>query len=261
MERHSNYRVCKKCGSTVFIEQLDDNFYICPVCGEYFLMPARDRIDILSDINTFHELYAENYTYEYEAFPQYISKLEDARSYSKENEAVICGTCDVLGQRCLIFVMEPFFMMGSMGRVSGEKIALCFEYGMKEELPIVGVCSSSGVRVQEGVKALVQMVKVMEVYRKYSLTGNMFISLLSNHTLGGVAASFAMSADIILAEPNAIIGLTGKKIIKHFDAHKADSNFQNANVLIKNGSIDCIVERQNQREVIAALLSIKCSKR
>ena len=115
--------------------------------------------------------------------------------------------------------------------------------------------------MQEGVKALAQMVKVMEVYRKYSLTGNMFISLLSNYTLGGVAASFALSADIILAEPNAIIGLTGKKIIQHFGAHKSDSNFQNANVLVKNGSIDCIVERQNQREVIAALLSIKCSKR
>ncbi len=245
----------KKCEKAVFQTQLERESMSCPYCGKYTSMSARDRVNFLSDRNTFCEMY-QNYLTIANEFPGYLEKLERAKTFSKEQEAVICGTCNILGHSCAIFSMEPYFMMGSLSKVVGEKVTLCFEYATAKGLPVLGVCTSSGVRLQEGLSALMQMAKIMVAVREHSDKGNLFISLLTNPTLGGVSASFAMSADIILAEPDSTIGLTGRKIVERFGKEKIPDNFQKAEQLLQCGYIDCIVERQEQRGIIANLLSI-----
>lgn len=248
-------RKCKKCGRDILRVSLERNFMSCPYCGKYIGMSARDRVDFLSDRNTFCEMY-QNYLPLANEFPGYLEKLEKAKIISKEEEAVICGTCNILGHRCVIFSMEPHFMMGSLSKIVGEKITLSFEYATAKGLPILGICTSCGVRLQEGLGALMQMAKITVAVREHSDKGNLFIALLTDPTLGGVSASFAMSADIILAEPDSTIGLTGRKLVERFGGEKIPDNFQKAEQLLQCGCIDCIVERQEQKRTIANLLSI-----
>lgn len=216
---------------------------------------ARNRIDILCDEDSFCEMFADFYTVAND-FPNYADKLRVAIRCSNEREAVVCGTCTIMGQKCIIFVMETQFMMGSMGRVVGEKITRCFEFATEQRLPVVGVCASGGVRVQEGLLSLMQMAKVMGALQKHGDNGNLFISLLTNPTLGGVAASFAMNGDIILAEPGITVGLSGKRIVENVEGKELPSDFQKVEGILESGYIDYIVERQEQRERIGSLLKL-----
>lgn len=216
---------------------------------------ARRHLEELCDKDSFCELFNNLYTIAND-FPNYAEKLQIAIECSNETEAVICGTCTIMKQRCVIFIMESYFMKGSMGKTVGEKITRCFEFATEWNLPVVGICASGGVRVQEGLISLMQMAKIMCALQKHSNQGNLFISLLTNPTLGGVTASFAMNGDIILAEPGITVGFAGKRIVESVQREKLPSDFQKIERLFEKGYIDCIVERKQQKEKIGSLLKL-----
>jgi acetyl-CoA carboxylase carboxyl transferase subunit beta len=177
------------------------------------------------------------------AFPEYDEKLERAKKESKEQEAVITGVCSIGGYPCAIFVMEPRFIMGSMGRIVGEKITRIFEYATKKSLPVVGYTVSGGARMQEGILSLLQMAKVSGAVKYHSDAGNLYLTVLTNPTTGGVTASFAMQGDIIISEPDALIGFAGPRVIEQ-------------TILQKLGFIDGIIERKDQKDYIAKILKL-----
>ena len=189
-------------------------------------------------------------------FPGYPKKLETARTASGELEAVICGEAAIGGQRCCLFVMDPYFMMGSMGTVVGEKITRLFEYAMAHRLPVVGYTVSGGARMQEGILSLMQMAKTSAAVRRHSDAGLFYLVVLTNPTTGGVTASFAMEGDIHLAEPGATIGFAGPRVIEQTTRKKLPPGFQTAEFLLDHGFVDAIVPRSGQRKALAQLLRL-----
>lgn len=243
---------CKKCGKEVFA----GSNYICPECGAYFRMPARKRINYITDSGTFKELYDDLKSKNIINFPDYDDKLEKAQKSSGENEAVICGTCDIKGQRCAIFVMDSSFMMASMGTVVGEKITRIFEYAAEKNLPVVGFTASGGARMQEGILSLMQMAKVSGAVKRHSDSGNLYITVLTDPTTGGVTASFAMEGDIIIAEPKALVGFAGARIIQQTTGQTLPDGFQRSEFLLEHGFVDIIEERQNLPSLLSKLLKM-----
>ncbi len=190
------------------------------------------------------------------SFPEYDEKIEKARKESRECEAVITGVCKIGGYPCAVFVMEPRFIMGSMGSIVGEKITRVFEYATKKHLPVIGYTVSGGARMQEGIISLLQMAKVSGAVKNHSDAGNLYLTVLTNPTTGGVTASFAMLGDIIIAEPNALIGFAGPRVIEQTIRQKLPANFQRAEYLLKTGFIDDIVGRREQKAYLARVLKI-----
>ncbi|MGX8700760.1 acetyl-CoA carboxylase, carboxyltransferase subunit beta [Caproiciproducens sp.] len=248
--------LCPSCKQTLFTGALNENSNVCPKCGYHFRMNARQRISMLTDENTFEELYGGILSKNPIDFPGYPEKIKHARLESAEKEAVVCGTARIGGNGCALFVMEPRFMMGSMGTVVGEKITRIFEYARDHSLPVVGCTVSGGARMQEGILSLMQMAKTSGAVKLHSDAGNLYIAVLTDPTTGGVTASFAMEADIILAEPNALIGFAGPRVIEQTIRQKLPPGFQRAEFLLEKGFVDAIVERKNQRKQIARLLSL-----
>lgn len=248
--------LCPSCKKTLFTGALNENCNVCPKCGYHFHMNARQRISMLTDDNTFQELYGGILSKNPIGFPNYPEKIKHARLESAEKEAVVCGTAAIGGNACALFVMEPRFMMGSMGTVVGEKITRIFEYALAHSLPVVGYTVSGGARMQEGILSLMQMAKTSGAVKLHSDAGNLYIAVLTDPTTGGVTASFAMEADIILAEPKALIGFAGPRVIEQTIRQKLPAGFQRAEFLLEKGFVDAIVERKNQRKQIAALLSL-----
>lgn len=248
--------LCPSCKKTLFTGALNENCNVCPKCGYHFRMNARQRISMLTDENTFQELYGGMLSKNPIDFPNYPEKIKHARLESAEKEAVVCGTAAIGGNSCALFVMEPRFMMGSMGTVVGEKITRIFEYALAHSLPVVGYTVSGGARMQEGILSLMQMAKTSGAVKLHSDAGNLYIAVLTDPTTGGVTASFAMEADIILSEPNALIGFAGPRVIEQTIRQKLPAGFQRAEFLLEKGFVDAIVERKNQRKQIAGLLSL-----
>ena len=245
---------CPKCGKEVPITELWSNSYVCR-CGHYFRMSARQRIDFLTDKDGFEELFADMESENLLDFPGYTDKLQLIRKSTGEKEAVICGTGTINGEKCALFVMNPYFMMGSMGTVVGEKITLLFEYATEHGLPVVGCTVSGGARMQEGLLSLMQMAKTSGAVRQHSEKGNLYITMLTDPTTGGVTASFAMEGDIILAEPRATIGFAGARVIEQTVRKKLPQGFQTAEFLLEHGFVDAIVPRSRQKKVISWLLA------
>jgi acetyl-CoA carboxylase carboxyl transferase subunit beta len=189
-------------------------------------------------------------------FPGYDEKLEAARLQSAESDSVICGECSIDGVRVGIFSMESSFMMGSMGSVAGEKITRTFERALADGLPVIGFAVSGGARMQEGMISLMQMAKTSGAVKRHSDAGNLYICVLTDPTTGGVTASFAMEADIILAEPNALIGFAGPRVIEQTIRKKLPSGFQRAEFQLEHGFIDNIVFRKRQKSYISKLLEM-----
>ena len=187
-------------------------------------------------------------------------KLINANLESKENEAVITGVAKIGGYACAIFVMEPYFMMGSMGCVVGEKITRIFEYATENKIPVLGFTLSGGARMQEGILSLMQMAKTSGAVKKHSDDGNLYITVLTDPTTGGVTASFAMEGDIIIAEPHALVGFAGPRVIEQTIRQKLPEGFQRAEFLLKNGFVDAIVPRNEQKSYITKLLSFHKSE-
>lgn len=257
-EKTGNSRVvnCSKCGAELSVSKIRKNNFICPKCGHYFSVRARRRILMLTDRRSFMELDRELKPMNVLNFPGYEDKLSAAEEKSRENESVICGYGKIGGIKCCIFSMEARFMMGSMGAVTGEKITRLFEYATINNLPVLGVIVSGGARMQEGMISLMQMSKVSAAVKKHSDKGNLYISLLTNPTTGGVDASFAMQGDIILAEPRARIGFAGPRVIEKTLKQQLPEGFQLAEQVLKCGFIDDIVPRDKQKKYITKILRI-----
>ena len=248
--------LCPKCKSTLFTSSLNENCRICTKCGYHFRMNARQRVNFISDNDTFSELFADMHSKNPIEFPNYTEKLKHARLESAQKEAVVCGTAKIGGFDCALFVMEPNFMMGSMGTVVGDKITLLFEYATKKSLPVIGFVVSGGARMQEGILSLMQMAKTSGAVKLHSDAGNLYIAVLTDPTTGGVTASFGMEADITLSEPNALIGFAGPRVIEQTMRQKLPAGFQRAEFLVEKGFVDSVVNRKDEKKLISKLLSL-----
>lgn len=246
---------CPICKSIDTKRNIARNKMVCPSCNHHFRIGARTRIKALCDKETFVEMFTNIYTEDPLQFPGYEVKMENARKSSNEAEGVLCGTAQFRGKKCAIFVMEPQFMMGSMGSVVGEKIARTFEYAADNGLPVVGFTCSGGARMQEGILSLMQMAKVSGAVDYHSKRGGLYITVLTDPTTGGVSASFAMLGDIILSEPNATIGFAGRRVIEQTTKKKLPDDFQKAEFLLEHGFVDAIISRTKLRSTLARLLT------
>lgn len=253
--------VCKKCSAEIAPVTLSENCYICPSCGEYMRMPAKARVCAVADEGTFEELYTELESSNIIDFPDYDEKLQKAKKASGLNEAVVCGICCVGGVKCALFVMDSNFMMGSMGTVVGEKITRLFEYATENALPVVGFTTSGGARMQEGILSLMQMAKVSGAVKRHSDGGNLYITVLTDPTTGGVTASFAMLGDIIISEPRALVGFAGARVIEQTTGQKLPQGFQRAEFLLEHGFIDLIEERPRMKYTLSKLLAIHTARK
>ena len=245
---------CPHCGALVALSDQQENLNVCPACGYHFRIGPRERIAYLTDEDSFSELDGSLMSKDVLGFPGYDQKLRNAKLASREKEGVVCGAARIGGEPCALFVMDPNFMMGSMGTVVGEKIARLFEYAAEHSLPVVGYTVSGGARMQEGILSLMQMAKVSAALLRHSQAGNLYLTVLTDPTTGGVTASFAMDGDIILAEPGATIGFAGARVIEQTIRKKLPQGFQKAEFLLEHGFVDLIVPRGEQRETIAKLL-------
>ena len=248
-------KVCPNCHKSIPLSRLWANQLVCP-CGHHFRMKARQRIHVLTDKGTFKELFTDLKSADPLSFPGYQEKLEAVRTVSNEKEAVICGTAEINQQKCCLFVMEPYFMMGSMGSVVGEKITLLFEYATKNRLPVIGFTVSGGARMQEGLISLMQMAKTSAAVKRHSNAGLLYIAVLTDPTTGGVTASFAMEADIILAEPGATVGFAGARVIEQTTRKPLLKGFQKTEFVQDHGFVDRIAPRTEQKSLLTELLKM-----
>ncbi|HPF30576.1 MAG TPA: acetyl-CoA carboxylase, carboxyltransferase subunit beta [Lachnospiraceae bacterium] len=253
-EEKSYVYKCPNCKSMLTRQGVREHDYSCPECDYYFHISARKRILMYADSKSFDELMAGVESENIIGFPEYDQKLLDARKKSGEKEGVVCGRITIGKMPCCIFSMDANFMMGSMGTVVGEKITALFEYATRQQLPVIGVTVSGGARMQEGMLSLLQMAKVSGAVKKHSDAGLLYVVLMTNPTTGGVEASFAMEGDIILAEPNALIGFAGPRVIQQTLKKKLPKGFQRSEALLKCGFVDDIVRRIEQREYLEQLL-------
>ena len=248
---------CRNCGQTLFTEQLTDNLNVCWNCSCHLSVTAPARIEQLADAGSFEEFDAGMKSVDLLEFVDskpYSKRLEESAGKTGLSEAVVCGKCTIDGRACAIGVMDFRFMGASMGSVVGEKIVRMVERAIKEKLPVIMVTASGGARMQEGVVSLMQMAKTCGAFEKLSEAGLPYVAVLTNPTYGGVSASFATIADVIIAEPEAMIGFAGQRVIAETTNAKLPENFQNAEFLWEKGLIDRVVERKNLRKELGLLL-------
>ncbi len=247
---------CEGCNDHVFKKDIEDNLNICPKCETHYSIKARDRISLISDNDTFKEFMFKIDIQDPLEFPNYLNKLNNYKEKTKEDEAVICGTCSVNGIKIVLCVMNPDFMMGSMGSIVGDKITYSIEYAASNDLHIIICTASGGARMQEGMVSLMQMAKTSQAISKLEEKGLLYISLLTHPTTGGVSASFAMLGDIILSEPNTLIGFAGKRVIEQTINQRLPNNFQTSEFLLEHGFIDKIVNRKYLKDTLYTILSL-----
>lgn len=247
---------CPSCKCSMSKHFFAKNTMVCPQCGHHFRIGARFRIKLLTDKNSFQELFPNIQSKDFLSFPKYQEKLDHALETTKEKEAVVCGTAKIGGTPCAIFAMDSRFIMASMGSVVGEKITRLFEYATEHNLPVIGFTASGGARMQEGIVSLMQMAKVSGAVKMHSNHGNLYITVLTDPTTGGVTASFAMQGDIILAEPKALVGFAGRRVIEQTTRSKLPDNFQSAEFLLEHGFIDKIVDRTEMEDMLSQLLKM-----
>lgn len=246
---------CPNCHKEIPLSKLWANNLVCS-CGYHFRMKARHRLRMITDKGTFSEMFADMESNDPLSFPGYKEKLNTVRVSSGEEEAVICGTAKIGGEKCCVFAMDPFFMMGSMGSVVGERITCLFEYATENRLPVVAFTVSGGARMQEGLVSLMQMAKTSAAVKRHSDAGLLYIAVLTDPTTGGVTASFAMEADIILSEPGATVGFAGTRVIEQTTKKALPKGFQKSEFVLEHGFIDAIVDRANEKKTLTDLLKM-----
>ena len=247
---------CPKCGEVVYRDDVKAHGYVCPKCEGYFRIGTRTRIRMVADPGTFQEWFTDLETENPLEYPGYEEKIADLQEKTKLHEAVTVGKCMVHGLETVLGVCDARFLMGSMGYVVGEKITRAFERATEEKLPVVLFTSSGGARMQEGIVSLMQMAKTSAAIRKHSEAGLFYLPVLTDPTTGGVTASFAMLGDVILAEPGALIGFAGPRVIAQTIGQKLPEGFQRAEFLVEKGIIDGVVERQELKETVWKLLNV-----
>lgn len=252
---------CKKCGQMVLSEEVRENGYICPKCGGYVRMHAKRRIKMLVDKGTFEPWFEGLEISNPLGDKEYEKKLLEVKEKTKLEEAVITGKALINGSEVALAVMDGRFLMASMGEIVGEKITRTVEKATEENLPLVIVACSGGARMQEGIISLMQMAKTSAALKRHSESGNLYISVLTDPTTGGVTASFAMLGDIIMAEPDALIGFAGPRVIEQTIGQKLPKGFQKSEFLLEHGFIDLIVERQNLKNKLSEIIKLHYPKK
>lgn len=250
------WRKCNKCGQPIYVEDVRNHYYVCPKCKGYFRVHAYRRIEMLVDEGSFEEWNREMPFSNPLDFPGYEKKVQAARERSSLDEAIVTGKAMIGGNPAVVGVCDARFIMSSMGHVVGEKITCAVERATREKLPVVIFACSGGARMQEGIVSLMQMAKTAAALKRHHKAGQLFISVLTDPTTGGVTASFAMLGDIILAEPGALIGFAGPRVIEQTIGQKLPEGFQRAEFLLEHGFVDKIVERGDQKMVISQILSM-----
>lgn len=251
---------CDSCDNNIIHKELRQNLYVCPNCNYHFKIGARKRLNQLMDEGTFTEMYLSCTSNDKDQFPGYAEKLKNAKEVSGLKEAVVCGVGRINNIKVVIAVMDSDFMMGSMGQIVGEKITRIIEYATKKKMPLIISSASGGARMQEGIISLMQMAKTSSALKRFSDEKNLYISLLTNPTTGGVSASFAMLGDIIIAEPNALIGFAGRRVIEKTINEVLPKDFQSAEFLLEKGFVDKIVDRREMKKTLADLIQFHVSK-
>lgn len=255
------WRKCNKCGHPIYTEDVKNNFYVCPRCQGYFRIHAYRRIEMIMDEGTFEEWDKEMEFVNPLNFPGYEKKISAAKQKSDLNEAVITGKGTIYGEPAVVTVCDSRFLMSSMGHNVGEKISRAVEQATAEKLPMIIFAASGGARMQEGLVSLMQMAKTSAALKRHHEAGLLYISVLTDPTTGGVTASFAMLGDIILAEPGALIGFAGPRVIEQTIHQKLPEGFQRAEFLLEHGFIDRIVERHEQKDELARILRFHNGKK
>lgn len=251
------WQKCPQCHQTILTDDLGAE-KICPHCQYHFRISSSERLANIVDKGTFVEMFqlSEDRNEDPLSFPDYAAKKEKARNNTGLDEAVLTGVAEIFGYRTVIGVMDSFFMMGSMGTGLGEKITKMFNYATKHKLPVVLFTASGGARMQEGTLSLMQMAKISIAVQNHHKAGLLYIPVLTDPTTGGVTASFAMEGDITIAEPGALIGFAGKRVIEQTIRQQLPEGFQTAEHQLAHGFIDMIVERWRQKVVLGELLQM-----
>ena len=247
---------CPKCGELLYKEDVVSHYYICPKCNGYFRIKAKTRIKMVADKGSFTEWCTGLANSNPLDYPEYEEKIAQVQAKTHLEEAVRIGEAKIDGQRVVVGVCDARFLMGSMGHVVGEKITQSFERATQERLPVILFCCSGGARMQEGIISLMQMAKTSAAIKRHSEAGLLYIPVLTDPTTGGVTASFAMLGDIILAEPGALIGFAGPRVIAQTIGQKLPEGFQRSEFLVEHGIIDGIVRRENLKQTLSNLVKL-----
>lgn len=247
-------RRCNKCGAAIIAEDVKNGYYICPKCGGYFHIQAYRRLQMIADEDTFEEWDKELTGQNPMGYKGYEEKIQSLKEKTGLNEAVVTGKAKINGQDVVLGICDGRFMMASMGWAVGEKIARAVERATEEKLPVILFACSGGARMQEGITSLMQMAKTSAALKRHSDVGLLYISVLTDPTTGGVTASFAMLGDVILAEPKALIGFAGPRVIEQTIGQKLPKGFQRSEFLLEHGFIDRIVEREEMKEVLSQII-------
>lgn len=246
--------ICPECGKELDKEAVVTNAYVCTACGSYFRVRTKNRIRMVCDKGTFRPWFEDLDISNPLDFPGYEEKLADVKEKTGLHEGVTVGYGEIFGEKAALGVCDARFLMGSMGHVVGEKIALMVEKATEERLPVVIFCCSGGARMQEGIISLMQMAKTSAALKKHSQAGLLYVPVLTDPTTGGVTASFAMLGDIILAEPGALIGFAGPRVIEQTIGQKLPEGFQRAEFLVEHGMVDAIVERDDLKKTLFEII-------
>lgn len=248
------YVQCPKCKKSIYRQELKNSYGICIHCGYHYPLSARARISLVVDKNSFEEFNGELESANPLEFEGYEEKLIKYQEKTEQKEAVVTGKAKIEGQEVIIAIMDSSFMMGSMGSVVGEKVARAIEMATASKLPLIIFTASGGARMQEGIFSLMQMAKTSAALARHDANGLLYISVLTDPTTGGVTASFATLGDIILAEPGALVGFAGPRVIEQTLREKLPEGFQRAEFLLETGQIDAIVERKELRKTLGQFL-------
>ena len=246
---------CPGCKYTIYQKDLGSE-RICPHCGYTFRISAQERLALTIDMGTFLEMFKGIETQDPLNFPGYRKKLTLMREKTGLDEAVVTGTALIKGEKVALGIMDSNFIMASMGTVVGEKITRLFEFATDEKLPVVLFTASGGARMQEGIMSLMQMAKISAAVKRHSNAGLFYLTILTDPTTGGVTASFAMEGDIILAEPQSLVGFAGRRVIENTVREDLPEDFQKAEFLLEHGFVDAIIKRRELPDTIARLVRL-----
>ncbi len=250
------YEKCPNCATSLLIEHIKQNEFVCPSCDEHLRVRAIDRVTLIADKYSFKEYGSDYLSKNPLGIEKYEEKLSSLRATNGINEAYVYGTGRINGEKCVIGVMDSYFLMGSMGSVVGEKVTKTFELAQEKKYPVIIFTASGGARMQEGIYSLMQMAKTSTEVAKFSSGGGLYITVLTHPTTGGVTASFAMLGDIILAEPKALIGFAGPRVIEQTINQKLPEGFQRSEFLLEKGFVDRVVHRKELKDTLGTLLKL-----
>ena len=247
---------CPRCGASITQQKLAEFGKVCPGCQYHARLTAAERISVTADKGSFEEFDSSLCSADPLEFPGYAQKVTELQQQTGMKDAVITGKGTIKGSPAVLIVMDSRFMMASMGSVVGEKITRAFEYAAEEKLPVVAFTASGGARMQEGIISLMQMAKTSAAVQKHNEAGQLYITVMTDPTTGGVTASFASLGDIIIAEPKVLIGFAGRRVIEGTIKQHLPDDFQLAEFQLEHGYVDMIVRRKKMRSVLSHLLKL-----